>query len=682
MSDKDLLSRVSKQFIFMDGDRTLFDALRMYNEQKASAAWFLVVDAGDKNYLVARFGALQEQWSAERTSELVNEKLKNLGDPFVRVGRLEQDTAVEVALEAAHANPAGLAVIVWGKLVIGVLDVAPVATVTEMVAHLPVEELDRADSIAVTVGDDVEGNLIVAGGDVTIESGQDKPTTRLGRMVAWVQSNPWLSVLGFLIFAVLPMAWFVYNDLLPTLNPEPMNGDFNVAVAAFTQVGDEPISRSDAEQVGQSIYNQLEAELTDLSGEIGVTVEIWEPDRTGVVRGETAEERAENAASLASRIQADVVIYGTVTRSGDDFELQPEFYLAIGNSYEVSELLGANALGQPVSVATRGENLRVPLSANSDFKDRSQMLSLLTRGLTYYLLNDYEQAQVLFEQANDDQFWASEQGREVMWLFVGNAAGQSFRLDEAEAAYRAGMDANPEYARIYLGLAGVNYIRSLSEVVSADPHLLEEELAQASDYYDQAIIAEDQPLTADISTKVAFGRGQISLVRFVYEEEPTDKNAIAQFNQVLADYGDGENPRVRELAAEAESGLAQIALHKGDNGAAIEHFEQAVNLTAVSQRDGFFLGLLADIYQREGNAAEAEAANLEAIKALEQALRVTSLDSRRATLYANISGRYVRLEQWDEAIEAMEQAAVLAPEDSSQQELYTQALADMRALAQ
>ena len=90
-------------------------------------------------------------------------------------------------------------------------------------------------------------------------------------------------------------------NLVVTLGP--IGGDFNIAVAEFTSDGESASSVSDA------LFRQIEEAVAE---ETDVEVAVAGPEEVGPLAGDTPEERALEAAELASRVAADVVVYGTL----------------------------------------------------------------------------------------------------------------------------------------------------------------------------------------------------------------------------------------------------------------------------------------------------------------------------------------------------------------------------------
>ena len=90
------------------------------------------------------------------------------------------------------------------------------------------------------------------------------------------------------------------------------------------------------------------------------------------------------------------------------------------------------------------------------------------------------------------------EGREVVYLFEGSAAGKAGLYERSNRAFNASLSINPDYSRPYIGLGNSAYALSLNEATSKkfepDPQLL----ARALEYYNSALNAKIQPKSADI----------------------------------------------------------------------------------------------------------------------------------------------------------------------------------------
>ena len=508
------------------------------------------------------------------------------------------------------------------------------------------------------------------------------------RIVSRARRNVLLTVLVFLAL-LFPVVWIGATGVLPMLRPasrKPMDGTWNIAVARFTSVGDKSISRESAELLSRVFYKQLELDISDVSDELKIPILLWGPEETGAVTGDTPEERESSAEELARSINAHMIIYGSVQRVGDSLHLQPEFYVRLEASYEAQELVGKYAFGGGINIVGNEENLPSQIGLNRELSRRAEALALIARGLTFYTTHRYEEALEWFEQANEEKHWEhSDEGREVVYQFQGNAAGALLLLKEAEEAYNASIEVEREYARAYAGLGGIYFNRSIEHLREQDGSATggafeadRELLDRALDYFERALKAKIQPSTADIPAKVAFGRGQVYTAQwFTDHDQDTLEQARKQFGIVIEQYGNGENPRLQEFAAEAHAILGQIEREVGDAEAAIQRYLTAQKLSTSPSRRGLFSANLAIMYARLGQVAEAEKANRKAIDEFKLALGLTYNDELEAEYWGAIATRYECLGEVDEAIKALEQAMDLLPAESKKRDFYQSQLDEM-----
>lgn len=355
-----------------------------------------------------------------------------------------------------------------------------------------------------------------------------------------------------------------------------MSGDFRVAVAAFEVIGDRD-DRPVGEELAQGVYLRMEQAFEELDPRF--TIGLWGPDDVEAVRGATREARAQAAAALAAEIGADVIVYGLLDTTQPVWTLTPEFYISDENLVDAQEITGQHEIGQSFEATGRG-NVATRISVSTKLGARAQLLSLLTVGLSYYAARDYGAAQSVFEQVEREYDWSEMGGKEVLYLLLGNAAGKNDNLDLAENAYQKALADNLDYSRAYAGLGSVYYIRALKpadetgNLAEIDIGLINESIAS----YRQAAAAPVRPALSDIETKVHFGLGQAYLALHLQDANQSVAPAIQEFTDVIDDYGDGENPRVRELAAEAHARLGLIYDLNGNRDAAIDEYEAAVSL--------------------------------------------------------------------------------------------------------
>lgn len=379
---------------------------------------------------------------------------------------------------------------------------------------------------------------------------------------------------GFILLAILFVSGIVglYFTLRPK-QPTQMAGDFRITVIGFVENNGHKSQLG--LQLAQDVFTRLEEDFADM--DLDFTVTVLGPNRRWV-SGKNRSERADSAEKLAQKIGADIVIYGTVDTTGAEWVVTPEFFVASENFYDADEVTGQYEVGEAFSVVgERGTFTRVAI--NDKLSPRVTLLSEITTGLARYALHDYARALETFEHAmsvSEDVLGV----RGVLYLLMGNAAGKMSDLDAAETYHQKSIEALPDYARPYVGLAGVYYLRSLQPFQeSLEPTDIDTSwLYQAIDTYQQALQVENQPPLSDIETKVHFGLGQCYTMLVYSGNETFFDAAIVEFKAVIAAYNNGANPRVREQTAESHARLGLIYDLSGYYEWSVEEYRNAVDL--------------------------------------------------------------------------------------------------------
>lgn len=382
---------------------------------------------------------------------------------------------------------------------------------------------------------------------------------------------------GFLLIGLLLVGGFsgIYFGLRQA-GKNIMTGEFRVAIASFAENG-----KKLPKDIGYTVADGINIRLTDDLQEItvGPKVTIWGPDKVGVIKGTTAEERAENAAKLAKKIQAHMVIYGAVEETSSGMRVIPEFYLDQQGFHEGSEVIGQYALGSPFSLPG-ADNPAWQFNFDKQMKVRTDIVSSMAQGLSYYAVYEYEAALEKFQSIASIEGWQDDQGKEVLYSLIGFTAGKLNQYDLTRSALEKAIAINPEYARPYIGMASLHYVLALLPVeASQDINDVDQGLLdRCFEYLELAVQAPEKPPLADVDTKIHFSRGQCYWLK-TYSGQLDDYSlATKEFQQVLADYGDGKNPRVREFAAESHARLGLIATLTDNPSDALTHYQEAVNL--------------------------------------------------------------------------------------------------------
>ncbi len=400
---------------------------------------------------------------------------------------------------------------------------------------------------------------------------------RWRRLNKKVLGLPRVTVWGTLVLAMTLLGYYALLRDFGLFQPaRQIDGEFHVAVAAFEVVGDRE-NRPMGRDLAQGVYLRMEEEFAESDPDF--IIGLWGPDDVEAIRGATREERAESAAKTAAKIDADVLVYGVLDTTRPLWTITPEFYVSDANLTDAQEITGQHEMGRPFEATGQG-SIATRISVSTTLSARAQLLSLLTVGLSHYAAHDYATAQALFEDIEREHDWSEMGGREVLYLLLGNAAGKNKDYDLAESAYQKALAENPDYSRAYGGLASVYYIRALqpaegaNDLAAIDIALITQSIAT----YEQAAAAPVRPALSDIETKVTFGLGQAYLALHLQDDGRPLAPAVQAFEDVIAEYGDGENERVRELAAESHARLGLIHSLSGDVTAAIAEYTLAKDL--------------------------------------------------------------------------------------------------------
>jgi tetratricopeptide (TPR) repeat protein len=676
MLSEAFLGSECSNFVIVRASDTLAETLQEIERSGATLNWDLVVRFPGSCRIIRVGSLLKWERAVEDRAKVRQAALHELDLPLIETGLAEDSEAVETLLEKASHTPSGSLVLYWAgtQMVCGVVTRSQLAAfVTESVPEpVPIPPVEAKPSI---IAEEPAAQAAAQTADLPVEA--QPPQKEQDGIFGWLDNiensinqtyskyriNILVGAVSFLV-AVFSMLWTVRNDIMPILVPPEMTGEWNVAVARFDVQGDERIRRKDVNTMSEVFYNRFASEMANLSDETGLVIEVLSPEQTGAIRGDSDEVRAEKAAAKAEKINADVVLYGTVTREGEVLQFKPEFYVDIKNMYEAEEMVGQHTIGSPISIERGGAGNPSQINLNRELSRRSEVMALVTKGLSLYLSNAFEEALDLFQRANKDEYWSSNTGREVLYLFEGNAANRSNQLDIAEQAYTEALEIDDQYARSLVGLGFVDFTRSLQGSTSQSFEPDEDLLERALERFDLALQTEDQPESADIPAKVAFGKAQVYLAQ-AYTGKETLPEAVKQFERVIALYSDGENPRLQELASEAHARIGFITREQNDLKKSHDNFSKALELSTNPARSGLYwltLGLL-DEQIGEPEAAQQKFNN--AIQDYRAALELTTQAELRAQIYSEIARAYISLQDHPAAENALLQAIALVEEDSA-----------------
>lgn len=241
-----------------------------------------------------------------------------------------------------------------------------------------------------------------------------------------------------------------YPTLEPLWNVWPMTGGFNIAVADIGVLQPDGSMRSSefGRQISTTLYRALddayrEAQATGFDRDVLIWHDTLGRDSgknitLGLMAGKDADARTANAAALAHKIDAQMVVYGYLTEATNPESLQLEFYFdGQERAGEPSDLWGGFVLGgaiQPV-VAYAVNPDSAKLTVNEALAPRSRTLFWMTQALSYALANRPERGLEILQAAEPTVAnWPADSGKAIFYLVLGELARVSRHFATATTA--------------------------------------------------------------------------------------------------------------------------------------------------------------------------------------------------------------------------------------------------------
>jgi tetratricopeptide (TPR) repeat protein len=362
--------------------------------------------------------------------------------------------------------------------------------------------------------------------------------------------------LGLTTVLVVVVAYLAYTFLIRK-TPAVMDGFFNVAIASLPGPATTP---SDANSgFVEALYTRMQDEL---GGSSNVLVWRDSPElqkvnvTIGPVEGDTPEARALSAEQIATRLQANMVIYGSEQIGADGREFLLEFYLAPRQGYDYEDIQGSFDLGCRASLEDRlGSINGISTELKSELGDCANASALIALGLSEAQLGHSVEALEAFLKAGE-RFTASEViqyliGSEYLFLVDRESVLAFVRDDfynQAEDAFNRSITLNPDFPNAYIGLGTVAYKRARDLRLESD--LLDGASVSSPEEFDQTIAYLDQA---------------IDTYRFALEKSADSPN-IGLPVESVSRQGVGNGMQLK----------GQILLEQGHREQALENFKQAI----------------------------------------------------------------------------------------------------------
>jgi hypothetical protein len=299
------------------------------------------------------------------------------------------------------------------------------------------------------------------------------------------------------IFAAVTAGLLILVGILVYSGSRPpvMNGLYNIAVADIGEIEPDGQVRSSADggMISQTVTAALQSAFQDKQN-----ILIWNnsPElrlkrvRIRTLEGDSPQQLNQEAASLAQRLNADMIIYGTIDRRQQPPVLSIQMYLTPKLEDTLNEIKGSFPLDAPIPLnsdlasdsvkteITRQTNLLASLAlAQSESK----------AGRTLEALDGYLEAAKLAPESDMLQFFIA---RESLFVIERPAIPQSVDAafeEQARAALEKALQLNPQNARAYIGLGSL-YLKQVKRMLdeARNSEFTDQTFQQIMQFLDQA----------------------------------------------------------------------------------------------------------------------------------------------------------------------------------------------------
>lgn len=347
----------------------------------------------------------------------------------------------------------------------------------------------------------------------------------------------------------------------------------------------------DGRDLAQFLYNRFERSFEDLN--LDIPFELMAPAHACAIRGKDPKARVDKAAQIAERINADIIIYGTISDADKDPRLTLEFHVSHHGFSDGEEITGPYALGNelPVDLPFDPKTL-LPIyrPAHLVYTD---VMSAITVGLIHYSADDFQNSLLHLRNAEQIPQWAESDGKEIIHLLLGNALlrmgsrekGQGLYIEarehfqEAREHYQKALEIEPDFTRAKVGEANAIYL--LAWEGSKFEDVREYMIDNAERKYIEALSAAEASEDQTSIFRIRFCLGQIALVRAVtYDldillQSDYLQQAEKYFESVIMAFEQG-NESLSYQASHAYKYLGNVQRLYGYYDQALPNYEEAI----------------------------------------------------------------------------------------------------------
>jgi tetratricopeptide (TPR) repeat protein len=250
------------------------------------------------------------------------------------------------------------------------------------------------------------------------------------------------------------------------------------------------------------------------------------------------------------------------------------------------------------------QNENIPLTV------REKALIHIVLGLSYFNVDNYDEAMNQFQKADDLEKWYDHQGKAVLYVLMGgtlqstatqirNNTSELYwsRLEEAESYFSKAQAIDKQYARPQLGLANILYLEALGDPFIEANHIDPIKMELAEQAYKAVQDLPEIPENANVLPKTYYGLGQVYLAEGHFDL------AEGEFLRIIDDFQRG-NENLENLASHAYARVGWIARKEGDYPQAINFIDNAIDHASPYYRVRYHV-LLGDTYWEMGETEQA-----------------------------------------------------------------------------
>jgi hypothetical protein len=279
------------------------------------------------------------------------------------------------------------------------------------------------------------------------------------------------------------------------LQPPKMDRDHNVAVADIGEIGSDGQVRASADgaEISQAITAALQKVFQN-----DPTILVWNnsPElrlqrvQIRTLEGDSPERLTQAAAGLAQRLNADVIIYGTIDPQQQPPVLNLQMYLTPKLDDALDEIKGNFPLNVPIPINSEPGFV----SVQSEITRQTDLLTSLVlaqseskAGRTLEALEGYLKAAELARDSDLLKFFI---GREYLFTIEREAIPQGAHAsfeEQARVSLEEALQLNPRNARAYVGLGSL-YLKQAKRLVkeATDSEYTPQGFGQIMQLLDQA----------------------------------------------------------------------------------------------------------------------------------------------------------------------------------------------------